>query len=72
MCAFDHLPLAVSGAQGVASCLAGQPLGASGLMPPTLHSCPADEAAEARGNPGAPSEHMDRWVVGRGALLFTV
>ncbi|PRW56769.1 valine--tRNA ligase isoform A [Chlorella sorokiniana] len=24
-----------------------------------------DEAAEARGNPGAPSEHMDRWVVGR-------
>ena len=27
----------------------------------------ADEAPEARGNPGAPSEHMDRWVVGRGA-----
>lgn len=27
-------------------------------------SC-ADEAADARGTPGAPSEHMDRWVVGR-------
>ena len=37
-------------------------------LPPPLPAAlpwPADEAEEQRGNPGAPSEHMDRWVVGR-------
>ena len=38
-----------------------------------LPAPPADEAPEEHGNPGAPSEHMDRWVVGRGGwpLLFS-
>ncbi|EFN58150.1 hypothetical protein CHLNCDRAFT_141931 [Chlorella variabilis] len=32
---------------------------------PAYYVALEDEAEEQRGNPGAPSEHMDRWVVGR-------